>query len=161
MKHESHHGAHHWITVALVLAALLLTLNEAHGQSTGSAAMFEGRPAMAGAQGGLGAQAGLPQGGIGVQGSDAAERAIRRKPIGLEEFPQGKRDVDVVAAANTDVLAGIGEKEIARNKDTSIAKEERSAVKKTKRGVKQVVKRAKHGVSDIETARVESGHVKQ
>jgi hypothetical protein len=69
------HRPYHWVAVALVLAALLLTLSEVHGQSTGSSAVFEGRPAMAGAQGGLGAQAGPPQGGIGVQGTEVVERS--------------------------------------------------------------------------------------
>jgi hypothetical protein len=69
--------------VALVLAALLLTLSEAHGQSTGAAAVFEGRPAIAGAQGGLGAQAGVPQGGIGVQGSEVAERSMPERDKSL------------------------------------------------------------------------------
>lgn len=32
-----HHSPSHWIMVALVLAAFLLTLSEAHGQSTGAA----------------------------------------------------------------------------------------------------------------------------
>ena len=46
------HTRYHWLAIALVLVALLLALNDAHGQPTGStgpAAMFEGRPAMAGA----------------------------------------------------------------------------------------------------------------
>ena len=33
-----HHRPSHWVAVALVLAALLLALNEAHGQSAGAAA---------------------------------------------------------------------------------------------------------------------------
>lgn len=32
-----HHSRSHWVMVALVLAAFLLTLSEAHGQSTGAA----------------------------------------------------------------------------------------------------------------------------
>lgn len=57
------HRPYHWVLVALVLLALLLTLSEVHGQATGAAGAFEARPAIAGAQGGLGAQAGVPQGG--------------------------------------------------------------------------------------------------
>ena len=86
------HHPTHWIAVALVLALALLALEEAGGQSTGAAAMFEGRPAMAGAQAGLGAQAGPPQGGIGVQGTQAAELNLRRPRI-IEEprdMPQGE-----------------------------------------------------------------------
>ena len=68
------HSPHHWIAVALVLAVLLLTLSEAHGQSSGAAATFEGRPAMAGAQAGQGAMAGPPQGGIAVENSGMQPR---------------------------------------------------------------------------------------
>jgi len=70
------HSPHHWLAVALVLAVLLLTLSEAHGQSTGAAAAFEGRPSMAGAQAGQGAMAGPPQGGIAVESS--ADLPLRR-----------------------------------------------------------------------------------
>lgn len=88
------HHPTHWIAVAVVLVFALLTLREAHGQSANAAAMFEGRPALAGAQAGLGAQAGPPQGGIGLQGSDGAElnlrppRAVREAP--QENMPQGE-----------------------------------------------------------------------
>src|SRR5688572_20807945 len=72
------HSPHHWVAVALVLAILLLTLSEAHGQSTGAAAAFEGRPAMAGAQAGQGAMAGPPQGGIAVESSaDMPRRDVK------------------------------------------------------------------------------------
>src|SRR4030095_13421920 len=78
MKHVPHHPTH-WIAVAVV-AALALLAFEAWGQQTvnelrmspNAQAVFQGRPAMAGAQAGLGAMAGLPQGGIGLQGSDGA-----------------------------------------------------------------------------------------
>ena len=96
-----HHRPSHWVAVALVLAALLLALNEAHGQSAGAGAVFEGRPAMAGAQGGLGAQAGPPQGGVGVQGPEAAQRNLHlRRPSGLGQLPPvpGKADDEVLAA---------------------------------------------------------------
>ena len=72
------HRPHHWIAVAVVLAALLLTLSVAHGQNTGAAAAFEGRPSMAGAQAGQGAMAGPPQGGIAVESSaDLLQRDIK------------------------------------------------------------------------------------
>lgn len=85
------HHPTHWIAVALVAALALLAL-EAGGQSAGAAAMFEGRPAMAGAQAGLGAQAGPPQGGIGVQGTQAAQLNLRRPRIIDEpaDMPQGQ-----------------------------------------------------------------------
>lgn len=114
------HRPHHWIAVALVLAASLLTLSEVHGQSTGSAAPFEGRPALAGAQAGLGAQAGPAQGGIGVQGTVAA----------AEVAPGDK---------------------LKPGRDQSLAKDERSSVKKAKRAVKRTATRSRHGVSPIDS----------
>jgi len=77
------HHPTHWIAVAVVLLLALLAF-EAYGQapnqalSSNAAAVFQGRPAMAGAQAGLGAMAGPPQGGIGLQGSDGAGRNLRR-----------------------------------------------------------------------------------
>jgi hypothetical protein len=85
------HHPTHWIAVALVAALGLLAL-EAGGQGSGAAATFEGRPAMSGAQAGLGALAGPPQGGIGVQGTQAAQLNLRKPPI-IEEprdMPQGE-----------------------------------------------------------------------
>lgn len=96
-----HHRPSHWVAVALVLAAFMLALNEAHGQSAGAAAVFEGRPAMAGAQAGLGAQASPPQGGVGVQGPQAAQRKLHlRRPGGPGQLPPvpGKADDEVLAA---------------------------------------------------------------
>ena len=43
---KTNHPPYHWITVALVTAAALLTITEASGQS-GAAAVFQGRPAIA------------------------------------------------------------------------------------------------------------------
>jgi hypothetical protein len=145
------HTPSHWIMVALVLAALLLTLSEAHGQS-GAAAVFEGRPAMAGAQGGQGAQAGVPQGGLGVQGNEAAERSMRlSKPSELDQIRQTRRDGEAVAvAANPDPAV---RKDIAPAPDKSIAKEQRS-VKKAKRAAKRTVERARHGNTPIDAAAV-------
>ena len=85
MKHHPHHPTH-WIAVAAV-AALALLAFEAAGQqsinniSPNAQAVFQGRPAMAGAQAGLGAMAGPPQGGIGLQGSDGAGRNLRRPHV--------------------------------------------------------------------------------
>jgi hypothetical protein len=150
------HTPSHWILVALVLAGLLLTLSEAHGQS-GAAAVFEGRPALAGAQGGLGAQAGPAQGGIGVQGNDAAERSMQlNKPSQLDDMRHARRDgKDVVAAANTDMTLrqDVPSKDVAPTRDHSIAKDQRSAAKKAKRAAKRTIERAKYGSSPIDTAK--------
>jgi hypothetical protein len=149
---KMHHTRYYWLLVALAVAAFLLTVSEAHGQGTGAAAAFEGRPALAGAQAGQGAQAGPPQGGIGVQGSDVAERGLTlRKPSGLDEVRQAQRDqrVDVVAAdADSDVTA---RKEVAPARDRSLAKDERSSAKKAKRAAKRTISRARHGVSEIDS----------
>jgi hypothetical protein len=77
------HHPTHWLGVAAVLLLALMAI-EAYGQppnhelSANANATFQGRPAMAGAQAGLGALAGPPQGGIGLQGSDGAGRNLRR-----------------------------------------------------------------------------------
>jgi hypothetical protein len=84
------HHPTHWIAVAAVSALALLAF-EAAGQTAGSSAVFEGRPTLAGAQGGLGAQAGMPQGGIGVQGSEAAQMNLRKPRIIEESTLPGPR----------------------------------------------------------------------
>lgn len=89
------HSPHHWIPVSLALAAALLTLSDAHGQSRGAA----------------------------------------------------KRDLDAVAAANTNMTLG----EVKPARDHSLAKDQRSSVKKAKRATKRVVKRSRTGVGEIDT----------
>jgi hypothetical protein len=78
-----YHHPTHWLGVAVVLGLALLAF-EAAGQaqaSTNANAVFQGRPAMSGAQAGLGALAGMPQGGIGLQGSDGAGLNLRRPQV--------------------------------------------------------------------------------
>ena len=155
------HRPHHWIAVALALAVFLLTLSEVHGQSTGSTAVFEGRPAMAGAQGGLGAQAGPPQGGIGVQGTDAAQRSVDpRRPGVLDDVRRGEpaaagTDVAAASSANT-AGSALNERpqrgdNVKPAPDKSIAKDQRSATKKAKRAAKRTITRSRHGVSEIDS----------
>jgi hypothetical protein len=88
------HHPTHWIAVAIAVGLALLTLTEVHGQTSGAGAMFEGRPALAGAQGGLGAQAGPPQGGIGLQGTEGTGLNLRAPRIVTEprDMPQGARE---------------------------------------------------------------------
>jgi hypothetical protein len=100
------HRPSHWILVALVILAAVFTLSEVHGQpmSRGAEARFEGRPAMAGAQAGLGAQAGPPQGGLGVQGTEAADNVKLRRPRDLElsaDMPQGEPESTDLSSQNT------------------------------------------------------------
>ena len=85
MKHYPHHPTH-WIGVAVVLGLGLMAFEVFGQQSTNNMsanaqAVFQGRPALAGAQAGLGAQAGPPQGGIGLQGSDGAGLNLRRPHV--------------------------------------------------------------------------------
>jgi hypothetical protein len=77
------HKPHHWIAVAVVLAATLFAVNQAWGGSTGAAAVFEGRPAMSGAQAGQGPMAGPPQGGISPQGTDGGGGVNLRPPAAI------------------------------------------------------------------------------
>ena len=171
---KTRHTPYHWISVALIVAALMFTLSEAYGQSTGSSAMFEGRPAIAGAQAGLGAQAGPPQGGIGVQGTDGAQRNVapRRQPT-VQDFPQGVREpaagIDV-ASAKAEAQAADLAREQARqpsrdkgvkpsrdedlkpSRDRSIAKDQHSAAKKVKKAAKRTFSRNRQGLNPIDAS---------
>ena len=87
-----HHHPSHWLGVVLVAALLLVALEAAgqppnHEMAPNAQNMFQGRPMVAGAQAGLGAQAGPPQGGIGLQGSEGAAINLRRPRIIEEQMP--------------------------------------------------------------------------
>ena len=145
------HTPYHWIVVALVAAAFLLALSEAHGQpagSTGAAAVFQGRPAMAGAQAGQGALAGPPQGGIGVQGSDDLVKPLRKdlgKPKPSKEVAPPRDSV----AAPKDAMA--------KPKDTGLARDQRSAAKKGTSAARSTLRRSRTGVGEIEGRGGEGG----
>ncbi|MCC2635118.1 MAG: hypothetical protein K0S48_3004 [Ramlibacter sp.] len=86
-----HHHPTHWLGVAAALGLALVAFEAAGQQSTNdlnlspnAGAVFQGRPLMAGAQAGLGAQAGPAQGGMGLQGSDGAGLNLRRPRV-IEE----------------------------------------------------------------------------
>ena len=118
---------------AAVVGAVPLAL----AQSTGAGAVFEGRPAMAGAQGGQGAQAGMPQGGLGVQGNEGQAGVNLRKPSGLDAAtPAVPRDPGVAPQ-------GMAKGELAPRKDPGIAKEQRSGAAKARRVVKRASERAR------------------
>lgn len=139
-----HHPPSHWILLALVLLALLLTLSEAYGQPAGSAAVFEGRPAMAGAQAGIGAQAGPPQGGIGVQGPQAAERSVHLRRPARQAGTGPAPDAADVAAAPRD--------RTATPREPGLAREDRSAARKAKRAAKRTMRHARSGTTEIDSS---------
>lgn len=140
----NHRSWIHWLAVALVLALGLFTFNHARGQSAGAAAAFEGRPALAGAQGGLGAQSGMAQGGIGVQGNEAAQRQLKlRKPTGLDSVAlPGAVQSDGAVGARSDVT-------LVPRKD-SVARDTRSPVQKARKAVKRTLQRSRTGVGVID-----------
>ena len=144
-----HHSPAHWIAVAIVVALALFTFSHAWGQSANASAVFEGRPALAGAQGGLGAQGGMPQGGIGVQGNEAAQRQLNlRKPSGLDSMPAlpgSATSTEPVVAAKSDVT-------LVPRKD-EVARDMRSPTQKAKRAAKRTIKRSRTGVGEIDAAR--------
>lgn len=146
------HSPHHWLAVAVVVAVATLTMSLAHGQQRNDAsAVFQGRPAMAGAQSGTGAMAGPPQGGIGIQGQDNSGIALR-PPSGLRDMPQGNISSSADSIAVNRAVRG--DKDIVqRDRDPGVAKDERSPVKKTKRAAKNVSKQARHGVPTIDSTR--------
>lgn len=133
---NTYHSPHHWIPVAIVVAIALLTLTEVYGQRTDSSAVFEGRPAMAGANAGTGAMAGPPQGGIGVQGQDQSQLAVRGRAQGasdaITENRAVRNDKDVVP----------------RDRDKGMAKDRKSVAQRAKEAVKRLVQRSRHGASD-------------
>ena len=113
----------------LAVLALLLTVS-AWGQTTGAAAAFEGRPAMAGAQAGQGAQAGPPQGGIGLQGSEGTQLNLRRpavaEPAQAQDMPRGRME-DAPAAAGA--VTPPAKKGVETPRDPGVAKEARGSAR--------------------------------
>lgn len=151
------HQPWHWAAVAAVLAVALLTLRDAHGQS-GSAAVYQGRPAMAGAQSGLGAMSGPPQGGVGPQSVDDAGGgiALRKRDVevagpvlprdpGLDRSQQ--RD-DVVAPQRDRDSGNV----VKRERKGAGAKDSMKSGSKARRAAKRDADRAKHGVSGVDSA---------
>jgi hypothetical protein len=147
-----HHTPSHWILVVLVLVALLFVLSEAHGQGASANAVFEGRPAMAGAQGGLGAQAGPPQGGLGVQGNEAAERTMHlRRPSDATAPTTANDTTPAAAAATTDVAVARAADHKAAPRDTGVARDNRSLARKTRRAIRHTVRQARTGTPQIDS----------
>jgi hypothetical protein len=157
------HTTWHWFTVAAILLLALFTLGEAHGQSTGPNAAFEGRPAMAGPQSGLGPQAGPPQGGISPQSrDDPGGGLVLQKPSGLDgAAPAVPRDPGIGRPGNSDLSRPSGgELAPQRDRDSGIVRRERDSggvteqgrpASKAKRAGKRTVERARHGVGGIDS----------
>lgn len=125
-----------WVAAA-VAAVALLTLSEAHGQSAGAQAQFEGRPAMAGAQAGAGAAAGLPQGGLGPQSADDLPRRDAAPGLPDRLGPKGEKEPPRDALPTQ------------RDRDPGVAKPQQSARDKLSRGAKRTRDAARHGVNPI------------
>lgn len=132
------HKPYHWITVAAVTAVALFTLSEAWGGATGAAAVFEGRPAMSGAQAGQGAMAGPPQGGISPQGTDGGGLNLRR-PIALQGAAGGSvpRDPGMAKPNPSDDRSVMPQ----RDRDDGAVTRQGRAADKTRRAAKKVVKK--------------------
>ena len=150
----------HWIPSGAAIGVLLVTLTQVHAQSLNmdSSAMFQGRPAMSGAQAGMGAMAGPPQGGIGLQGTEGAERGLHlRPPSGIG----GSADTGTNAMGNSgmavtttssDFTTRTTPNDIVKRSDTGIARDQRSATSRSKRAAKRIAQRARHGVSPIDSS---------
>ncbi|WP_427914179.1 hypothetical protein ACPWT1_04305 [Ramlibacter sp. MMS24-I3-19] len=148
-----------WIAVAAVLPITLCMVGHVHGQGTGSEAMFQGRPAMAGAQGGTGAMAGPPQGGVAPQSVDQPGGGVQlRKPSGLDQPKGGEQSVPRDPGVGTPDNPGSGltpkrdrdSGEVVK-KDRDATGDANSTTKKAKRGLKRSYERARRGVSGIDS----------
>lgn len=146
-----------WIAAATVLPVTVCMFGHVYGQGTGSEQVFQGRPAMAGAQAGTGAMAGPPQGGVGPQSVDQAGGGLVLRAPGQNGSGTDApvpRDPGVGAPGNT------GDLKPRRDRDpgTDVIKRERDATgtgdsttKKAKRGAKRSLERAKRGVSGVDS----------
>jgi hypothetical protein len=164
-----------WIVAAAVLAVALFTVGPAHGQSTGAKAVFEGRPAMAGAQAGTGAMAGPPQGGVGPQSPEDPGAGVtfqRRAPTSTDPAvsaanapaangPSVPRDPGGVDRPAKDGVQPRNDGlQPQRDRDSgNVIKRERgqqdaaggSTTKKAQRGAKRSIERARRGVSGVDS----------
>jgi hypothetical protein len=144
------HRPSHWILLLLVALAALFTLREVHGQtSTNARSQFEGMPSMAGAQAGIGAQAGMAQGGLGVQGSDASGLQLMR-PRSVDE-PRSVMRSEILQEPQVRPQLGTNETAeaiIQRGqrpaRDTGMARDTGSTTKTAARSVKRAAKKVRH-----------------
>jgi hypothetical protein len=150
------HSPWHWVAIAAVAAVALFAFGEAHGQSTGAGAAFEGRPAMSGAQAGEGPMAGPPQGGVAPQSRDDPRSGVELwKPR-----REGDRDVRPSDPGGVGAPGGGGEVRpqrdrdsgdvIRKPRDTSGLQDQGDTGRVMKRATKRTFERARRGVSGID-----------
>ena len=156
-----------WVVAAAVLAVALFTVGNAHGQSTGSKAAFEGRPAMAGAQAGLGATSGPPQGGlapqtteepgggVGARRSGDVNAAGPRPPRdpGVDRMPGGEGELKPQRDRGGDVVqrGGDDNEVVRRSRDEHGLQQQGESAGKAKRAGKRSIERARRGVSGVDS----------
>lgn len=144
-----------WIVAAAIAAVALFTVGNVYGQSTGAKAVYEGRPAMAGAQAGTGAMAGPPQGGLAPQGVEEPGGGVpmpRRGPGG--DGPSVPRDPGLDQPSEGGVQPQRDRDSgdvVKRERDQGALGDEQRATKKAKRAGKRSVERARRGVSGIDS----------
>ena len=142
----NHHSPTHWLGVAVIAIVALFTFGHARGQSANASAAFEGRPSLAGAQAGQGAQAGMAQGGIGVQGNEAAQRQLNlRKPSGLDSMGTPA----VAAPSSVPPVTARSDITLVPKKG-EINREVTSPRRTVKRAAKRTVERSRTGVGGID-----------
>jgi hypothetical protein len=151
-----------WVIAAAVVAVALFTVGNAYGQGAGTSAVFEGRPAMAGAQGGLGPMAGPPQGGLGPQSpQDPGSGIGARRQLDAAGGPTIPRDSGPIPRdPGVDRAVGDGEVRPQRDRGGDVIKRDRDehglqqqgqAAGKAKRAGKRSVERARRGVSGVDS----------
>jgi hypothetical protein len=151
-----------WVVAAAIVAVALFTVGNVHGQTSGSAAAFEGRPAMAGAQGGTGAMAGPPQGGLAPQSpSDPGGGIAAPRNNPAANGPTVPRDTGPIPRdpGLDRSVGGSGEVRpqrdrddvIKRDRDDNGVQQQGRTTSKAKRAGKRTVERARHGVSGVDS----------
>lgn len=151
-----------WVIAAAVVAVALFTVSNVHGQSAGSAASFEGRPVVGGAQSGLGAMSGPPQGGLSAQSTEDPGGGIGpRRPRDLDlPGPLIPREPGVVPRdPGVDRAVPGGELKPQRDRDDVIKRDrddhglqqQGKSTGKAKRAGKRSVERARRGVSGVDS----------
>jgi hypothetical protein len=150
-----------WVVAAAIVAVALFTVGNVHGQTSGSSAAFEGRPAMGGAQAGTGAMAGPPQGGLTPQSpSDAGGGIGARRDNPQVNGPSVPRDPRPVPRdPGMDKSVGGGELQPQRDRDEVIKRDrddhglqqQSKSTGKAKRAGKRSIERARRGVSGVDS----------